>query len=159
MTVIAYRAGVLASESRVWVHSEDAGARYFDTSPKLFRKFAGTDKEAILATAGESDPANKFVEWYGTRRKAPSFKGATVLVLTASGMLEYDESSTGEAVYGDYYAIGTGCKIALGALFMGATAEEAVRAACAHDPYCGGPVHAWKIGDGKVLSWLTSPVR
>ena len=39
-----------------------------------------------------------------------------------------------------YYAIGTGKDAALGAMFAGASAEEAVRAAVAHDFYTCEPI-------------------
>ena len=39
-----------------------------------------------------------------------------------------------------YYAVGSGCDLALGAMALGHTAEEAVRAACMIDVYSGGEI-------------------
>ncbi|ODT84837.1 hypothetical protein [Phenylobacterium sp. SCN 70-31] len=41
----------------------------------------------------------------------------------------------------EYYAIGSGSEFALGAMAMGASAEEAVRAAIKHDCYSGGEIN------------------
>jgi hypothetical protein len=157
MTIIAYKDGFLAAESRITLYGEkDKGTCCFDRSPKLFRKFAGTPRECIIGTAGESDPGNKFIAWYGERKskKCPEMKGAHLLVLDSSGLWEWDGSDTPDQVLDDYYAVGCATKIALGALFIpGVTAEQAVHACIAHDPYCGGKVIAWKLGDGQVISW------
>jgi hypothetical protein len=40
----------------------------------------------------------------------------------------------------EYYAIGSGAGYAMGAFAMGATAEEAVKAACLFDNHCAEPV-------------------
>lgn len=160
MTCIAYRDGVISADSRVWVNSEDGGARFYEHSPKLFRVGYGKD-EVIIATAGASDPGNRFIDWWRNGRPATDekIKGGTMLVLKRSvgqasiELWEYDESWTGERMYEPYYAIGTGTKLALGAFVMGATAKQAVEAACKHDPYCGGKVHAWRLGDDQQLKW------
>ncbi len=44
-----------------------------------------------------------------------------------------------------YFAIGSGSPIALGALFAGATASEAVEAAIKHDVYTGGAVKTFEL--------------
>lgn len=42
-------------------------------------------------------------------------------------------------------ALGSGQGYALGAMEMGATAEEAVAVACKYDPNTGGRIHVWEI--------------
>ena len=64
----------------------------------------------------------------------------TGLILDEDGIYEYRFQLVSIRVEGDCWAIGTGAQAALGAMFMGATPEEAAQVACAIDPFCGGPV-------------------
>jgi ATP-dependent protease HslVU (ClpYQ) peptidase subunit len=146
MTVIAYRDGVIAADSRVTVEGKESGIRFFDSSIKLFRKDG-----CIIATAGASAPGIVFVRWYGTRPKKPpeAITDAkvdwTCLVLDKTGLWEWDSSLEPEQVLEPFYAIGTGCKAALGAMYMHATAVEAVQIACLIDPNCGGKVQTMRL--------------
>jgi ATP-dependent protease HslVU (ClpYQ) peptidase subunit len=143
MTVIAYRDGVIAADSRVTVEGKESGIRFFDSSVKLFRKDG-----CIIATAGASAPGIVFTRWYGSRSKKPpeaitdQKSEWTCLVLDKTGLWEWDSSLEPEQVLEKFYAIGTGCKAALGAMYMNATAVEAVQIACMIDPNCGGPVQS-----------------
>lgn len=139
MTTIAYRKGIIAADSRVTIESEAGGSRMFK-SEKLFRK-----GKAIIALAGESEPGLVFLDWYGTGRDAPSVlisadADFTALVLTRKGLFEYGKYCRPERVLGDFHAIGSGAKAALGAMHMGADARTAVRVACKIDPYSAGPI-------------------
>jgi hypothetical protein len=140
MTVIAYRDGVLAADSRAVVNSDDGGLRHFGGSTKLFRK-AG----AVIATAGESAPGLVFVDWYGSGKKAPERlvtgdADFVCIVLTKDGLFEYDKWCRGEKLEQPFYAIGCGAKAALGAMHMGASAEQACVVACRIDAYCAEPI-------------------
>jgi hypothetical protein len=140
VTTIAYRNGVLASESRISLTSEGGGERYFDSSRKLFRK-----NGAVIALAGESSPGMLFLKWYGTAKKPPAAlidgeADFTALVLTKEGLFEYDAYCIPEPVEEEFYAIGSGCKAALGAMHMGADAATAVEIAKRVDPGSGGRV-------------------
>ena len=44
-----------------------------------------------------------------------------------------------------FYAIGSGCEFATGAMEMGATAEEAVQVAIKHSTSCGGPINVLRL--------------
>jgi ATP-dependent protease HslVU (ClpYQ) peptidase subunit len=134
VTTIAYRDGVMASDSQVTVATEEGGSRKFKCE-KLYRKGS-----AIIGTAGESAPGLIFVDWYGTKKKAPSRLLAgeadfTALVLTDAGLFEYDKWCRGEKILEPFYAIGSGCKAALGAMHQGASAVRAVEIACLVDTY------------------------
>lgn len=140
MTTIAYRAGVLAADSRVSITTEGGGDRFFDRSKKLIRK-----GNAIIALAGESSPGMVFAAWYGSGKKPPSRLidgGAdfTALVLTPKGLFEYDAYCEPERVDEEFYAIGSGAKAALGAMHMGASAIQAIEIAMKIDPSTGGRV-------------------
>lgn len=146
MTTIAYRDGILAADSRV-THGEDGSAR-IHTCKKLFRKKITQGKKSfdvIIATAGESAPGMLFVDWYGTGKPIPDTflhlgGDFLCLVLTPSGLFEFDVYCRGEEVSDDFYAIGSGAKAALGALHCGKSAVEAVRIAARIDPYTGGRI-------------------
>lgn len=136
MTVIAFRSGVLAADSR---------ATYDDTGitrcVKLFRR-AGD----VIGVCGEEDGSmSTFVDWYGTGRVRPEvlmqeFVDFSALVLTRKGLFRYDKWCRPERVIGRFYAIGSGAPAAMGALHMGANARKAVEIACRVEPTCGLPV-------------------
>jgi len=144
MTTVAYRGGIMAADSRVTYDSEAAGSRFFRTE-KLFRK--GKD---IIGLAGESEPGLIFLDWYGSNKAPPDALvdgGAdfTALVLTRKGLFEYGKYCRGERVLEPFYAIGSGCKAALGAMHMGADAARAIRIACKVDTYSGTPIVVMKL--------------
>lgn len=147
MTTIAIRDGIICADSRTTIATEEGGARVFRCE-KLYRCFEGTSKEAILATAGESFSSLVFVDWYKTEtrpietveRLVNGEADFTVLALTREGLYEYDKWGRGEKILDKFYAVGSGAKAALGALHMGASAEQAVRIACKIDPYSAPPI-------------------
>src|SRR5690242_20657946 len=155
MTTIAYKNGVIAADSRVTVESEGGGARNFDTK-KLFRKTVqidGQPTDVILATAGESAPGSLFVEAWGTGKSlaeirelfAYSEPDFTILVVSPKGLFEVDRWCVLEPVYEPFYAIGSGSKIAMGAMEAGASAQKAVEIACKRDPFTALPVVTMRL--------------
>jgi hypothetical protein len=154
MTTIAFRAGTIAADSRVTVSTEAGGDRFFGCV-KLFKKLAkihGKEQEVILATAGESAPGALFVEWFGSGKDVESMRDTfvigeadfTVLIVTHDGLFEVDKWCCMEPVVitddKPYYAVGSGCKAALAAMAMGATAKRAVEIACGIDPHSAPPI-------------------
>lgn len=151
MTVIAYRARVLAADSRVTVESEAGGIRYFRCE-KLYRR-----GDAVIATAGDTG-SNAFVEWYAEGAKKSERPEIlvhgdadfTCLVLTRQGLFEFNKWCTPERVImprsAPFYAIGCGAKAALGAMHMGASAVTACRVACRVDPLCDPPIVSMTLG-------------
>lgn len=155
MTTIAFKNGVIASDSRVTVESEAGGARNFDTK-KLFRAkvdIKGTQQEVILATAGESAPGSLFVEHWSTGKSLAEIRELftyseadfTILVVTAQGLFEVDKWCVLEPVYEPFYAIGSGSKLAMGAMEAGVSAQRAVEIACKRDPYTAPPVVTMRL--------------
>lgn len=136
MTTIAFRDGTLASDSQM-----TGDFKEFNTQ-KIFRKKVGK-KTYVLAGAGEYEQLRRFIH---------NFKGVKSqfndpVKLKSNEMLiwdgvklwyVYDEFPVEVTL--DYYAIGSGANIAMGAMFMGATAEEAVEAAIALDIGSGGEI-------------------
>lgn len=155
MTTIAYRNGVIAADSRVTVSSEAGGDRNFHTK-KLFRArvdIKGVQSEVILATAGESAPGSLFVEQWSTGKSLTEIRDLftyseadfTVLVVTEHGLFEVDKWCVLEPVYEVFYAIGSGSKLAMGAMEAGASAQKAVEIACRRDPYTALPVVTMRL--------------
>ena len=159
MTVIAVRDGIIASDSRTTVDSEAGGSRMFTCTKLYLLKEVGV----VIGVAGEGFAALRFVEWYQTiplrkkgrkRRDVDLIHGDadfTALVLHKSGKLEEFARwlISEEVLLGPdsqpFYAAGSGCKVALGAMSMGATAAQAAEIACRWDPYCAPPIVAFDI--------------
>lgn len=142
MTTIAWRDGVLAADSQVTHSGDESSGSRKHKCKKLFRKKA-FGYEVIIATAGEGSPGMIFVDWYGKRSKPPAVLNDTdftCLVLDADGLWEFDSYCRGEKIEEPFYAIGSGAKVALGAMHRGATAREAVEISKLVDPYTGGEV-------------------
>lgn len=77
----------------------------------------------------------------------PTNFGATLIVLTKEKGLQRYKNSAIPYLHGAAdYAIGEGAPFAYGALFMGATAEEAVAAAIYCSPDCNGSVTSFTLG-------------
>lgn len=149
MTTIVYRDGMMAADSQTTISTDAGGARKFRCE-KLYRS---KDGKAIIGTAGESFPALKFVRWYGSGKKPPKELAGTdftCLVLTSSGLVEYDGHCEPDPVLEPFYAVGSGAKAALGALHMGATAEQAVEIACRIDPYSSPPIVTMRLEDANA---------
>lgn len=149
MTTIVFRAGIMAADSRCTMSSEAGGSRV-SKCDKLYRKTTSDKEDVIIGLAGESGPGLVFLDWFGTGKDIPAslLEGEgdfTALVLSKKGLFEYDKWCRGERVKGRFYAVGSGAKAALGALYMGANAKAAVKIACKIDPYTAGPVVAMSL--------------
>lgn len=154
MTTIAIKKGMIASDAQTTTHTEEGGSRLFKCV-KLYRKFVGTDKEAILGTSGESFSSLVFVDWYGTDAPRPEVlltgeADFTVIALTHAGLFEYDKWCRGEEIIEPMYAIGSGAKAALGAMHAGCSAKRAVEIACLIDPFSRPPVTVMKLARPKA---------
>lgn len=155
MTTIAYKNGVIAADSQVTVESEGGGARNFATK-KLFPAtvlIKGAMTDVILATAGESAPGSLFVEAWGSGKTLPEVRELftyseadfSILVVSPEGLFEVDKWCVLEPVYEAFYAIGSGSKLAMGAMEAGASAQKAVEIACRRDPYTALPIVTMRL--------------
>lgn len=121
-----------------------------------------THKEDILiGTAGESAPALLYLDillsvsrtherWQELRAMFADSADFSVLILSSQGLYEADKWMREEKVLEPYWAIGSGSKVALGAMEIGASAVEAVVVAKRWDPYTFGPVLSARL-------WFGSP--
>ena len=134
MTVIAYRAGILAADSLTCAHGTRVG-----TAKKIWRGGDGT----LLALCGSRCEAADFLEWFlaGERGRPPGGEdwGGT-LIRPDGAVFNINASGRMTSVEAEFHTNGAGGFIALGAMDRGATAIEAVESAIRWSTDCGGPV-------------------
>lgn len=172
MTIIAYRAGIMACDS-CWA---SAGTQNVSMI-KIKRLASG----ALLGSAGDND--NRQMEQLLDKIKSPDklpsradlaatkleYEGLLALprggvwLISASRMNEagyadadsvYDETPDlgvwPAATMGGYAACGSGGDYALAAMDAGATARQAVEIACKRSIHCRPPVHVRKLFDAST---------
>lgn len=138
MTTIAYRDGVLAADSLTTRGGTIDGH---------VRKIDRRDDGLLIAATGSLAYNSMFRAWAlagmaGDPPKSPNEDagGGTGVLFWPDGRVEFYEAEGRFSLDAPYHAIGCGFQIALGAMFAGADAETAVRAAVAHDTCTGGEV-------------------
>lgn len=146
MTVIVYRDGVMASDTMC----RRGGLKTYG-EVKMVRGADGS----VHGGSGSVGAFSKYVEWV---------KGGEVGEMPLPGRDSEGHQSFGVMVARpdgsvwllDEHALtldvapcaaGSGAEIAYGALFMGASAADAVRAAIHHADGCGGEVVEMRVGD------------
>lgn len=141
MSIICYRDGVLAADTRI-LHT-DAG---ITRGTKMFRKRVGR-RDHILGFCGALTRAMAYLDWYGSGKPMPDHlrqlapdEHFGVLVLIGKQLYEGDGMFRPVEVEAKFYAIGSGAQAALGAMRHGATALQAANIACEIDPSCGRPI-------------------
>lgn len=147
MSVVVRKGDVLAVDS----HANSSGRQHDNSEslafpyPKLWAaEHPRLQVPALFAAVGPLQAVARLQQWVETGMKAadmPSNSGAQLLVLTKEKGLQRYKNSATPYLHGSYnYAIGEGAPFAYGALFMKATAEEAVAAAIDGSPFCNGSV-------------------
>jgi ATP-dependent HslUV protease subunit HslV len=138
MTTIVYRDGELAADTGM-----TAGGSMVGHVTKIGRNAKGD----LAGAAGDASYNFAFIAWFvvGEQGSAPEAKEDDKafdrgVIFRRDGRIEVFEPRGRFECSAPYYALGSGRPEALGALFMGATAEQAVRAAMAHDANTFGDV-------------------
>lgn len=149
MTTVAYRDGIMAADS-IMSCTEDGEYEWLRPTRKLFRLSTGAFKGGLAGTAGTNGSGLVFLKWIQDQWAGavdefsrPDLKDGefTCLILTPDQrLLEYDQWLEPEEITMPFHAIGTGAPIALGAMYAGASAKEAVEIACKVSPHSAGPV-------------------
>lgn len=144
MTIIAWRDGVVAGDGL-------ATSDEVITSRKA-QKIRRMADGRIAAMMGAAVGAQEILRWIeaGEEGEQPKFEGeksATVVVVGPEGLTCYDEYGKEIISEAPYRAFGHGRDLALGAMAAGASAEEAVRAACEHSVFCGGEITVLTLSD------------
>ncbi len=150
MTTIAYRDKIMACDSQ-WTVGDVRGV----SRTKIKRLRSG----ALLGTAGENDSRalEKLLDRVMSPKTLPMPKALHEMKQDLHGLLVFpngrifvihtvactdneDEESGITEISGSYWAVGSGSHLALGAMWAGKSAEEAVAAGIKFDPNSAGPV-------------------
>lgn len=137
MTTIAYDGKCLAADSLV----TEGGMRVGRTTK------IGKVGRVLFGVSGNLGQQIQFQDWMrgGMRGDPPSFLGvdgdggSTAIVIANGRILTWDRDRW-DVLEAPYYAIGSGSKIAMGAMHVGATAVQAVRAGIDLDTSSGGKI-------------------
>jgi hypothetical protein len=142
MSCVVYRDRVMAATSG-WIDDGIAWAK----GQSLHRR-----NDVVYGAVGATPDILQFIDWHSAgcdRSQPPEFlntddEGAGFSCLVAASnplTLElWDPSLVGIIVHPEFYAIGSGAKVAVGALHCGVSAADAVKAALIYDPECVGRV-------------------
>lgn len=140
MTTIAYKAGLIAADSR------ETDGNTVGVCEKLFRKRVGK-RDVVIATAGGSYAGMLFFDWFGSGKEPPSILSTLnleedfdVLILDRGKVYTANHLCRPIEVITPFIAIGSGDMAALAAMHCGRGAREAVRIACKIDPYSAAPI-------------------
>ena len=134
MTTIAAKSGIMAADRRV------TSGEFADVCPPKLRRVG----KYVIGGAGNFARVSRFLRWVeaGMKGRAPATKDIEILV-GYSGKLEFWSAVNGELVrmpVEGYAAIGSGEDVAKGAMFAGAGAVTAVKAAIFHDTGSGNGI-------------------
>lgn len=143
MTTIAYRNGIMASDSRAY-----SGDKHpIGEKQKIFQFPDGTLVGASSSVVGEPDA---FIRWLMSLGKDADYRSAVSprKFLVASILVRPDGSGfywdDGENFTGplenEFYAVGSGEQSAYAAMLCGKSAAEAIEIAIMVDPWTGGRV-------------------
>lgn len=146
MTTIAYREGVLCADTSV--HDRDTYVGAMDKIVK--RKSDGK----LAGAAGAMEDVVAFLDWFmrGSRgslsvSKTGNFEG---LVVHGKGEVEWFGANgrSKPILLADFpfTAIGSGFKVAMGAMAHGASAQDAIKIACQLDVYTREPITTLRYG-------------
>lgn len=138
MTTIAYRDGVLAADT---LSSSSGTVAGYQT--KIYR-----ERGLLLGGAGSVAAFERFRDWIrsGMAGDCPLQKDiGNMFVITPDGRCTMWCDDGPFRITADFWALGSGELLALGAMEVGASAAEAVRAAIKHDTRSGGDVTTLRL--------------
>lgn len=144
MTTIAYRDGVLAADTQITADNSIVSGR----CTKI-----GNSGEWFYAVSGRPSDLGIFERWLSAmhdearERLKPSDEMVAIVVVRGDDGLT-TKIFDGENLYdikAPFIAKGSGYHLAMGAMAMGATAEEAVRIACQYDIYSSEPIETVRL--------------
>ncbi len=145
MTTIAYRNGTIAADSGMCVGDMRLGQ---------IRKIGYHATGGVCGGAGFAGYVAAFIKWFegGERGKPPvattDNEQLSRAIIIRPGKLDVIETYEPEGPFEisvDYYALGSGREVALGAFFVGAEARDAVRAAIEHEKHTWGRIDRFDV--------------
>lgn len=145
MTTIAYRNGWIAA---------DTGLSDNSTRDMFMTKIAKNSKGHLAGASGAATWLHAFLTWFKDGRvgEIPISNGRNgcAIIVEKRNAVICVESIDGKIgtfpISGPYQTLGSGSDFALGAMFAGATASAAVRAAMRHDNGTFGRVQTLRFG-------------
>lgn len=138
MTTIAYRDGVLASDSRLSFNDNICT----DKCIKIWRLPDGT----LFGASGDNEPGLLILNSLRKGLPLPKFDGQALGVrILPKGQIYVTEGLLWDRWPEKFVAIGSGGKHALAVLRHGGSAVEAVKAGIAGDVYSGGRVQKLEL--------------
>lgn len=150
MTTIAVRDHIMVSDSCAWEGDICTGAL-----DKLFRAKDGS----VWGFAGKVAGATKFKAWADVMEgDPPETKDTEILFMRPDGTVRTWEEDAWVDIRAPYFAIGSGSHIALGAMHMGATAQQAVEAASNYDAFTGGEIVVFELGEAVEAETVQEPL-
>lgn len=140
MSVVAYRDGVMAADTRAYggTWSASPGAK-----TKIHMLEDGTRVGITSSVVGQPERVAAWLRGGAIPEDwgAGDVLSSMLMVKPDGGVfLARDSLYFAGPIECTYYAIGSGSDYALGAMAMGASAARAVEIACELDPHCGGRV-------------------
>ena len=143
MTIIAYRDGVMASDSLIQANGVTSG---------MGRKITKTKQGFLVGGSGSFSNISLFLDWWEDEAedkpplnmlKIDTMNG---IVVSKDGVLTFDSPDMYPMeIKAKFHTLGCGSEIATGAMEMGATAEEAVKIAIKYLGACGGKVQIVRL--------------
>lgn len=112
-------------------------------------KIARNKKGDLAGACGDAIYGHAFRQWFLKDEKGKPPNGADHgkpdsssqgLIVRRNGVIERFDFDGKHLLEAEYYAMGSGRDIAFGAMFIGATAIQAVEAAIGHDTCCRGKI-------------------
>jgi hypothetical protein len=143
MTIIAYRDGVMATDSQTV-----SGGRIAGVTRKLCRAPDGT----IAAACGDAGVCHRFRKWVESGLvgdfdpKVERGDFGALIARPGGGVDCMDWRGNLVSVKAEFYADGCAADMAIGAMAHGASAIEAVAICIDHDSACGGEIQSDNVG-------------
>ena len=148
MTTVAFRDGLMASDSRI---TDGIG---ISRGEKLFRKKVGK-RTCIIGICGDLYAAMLFVDWYGSDDKVLRDQliqldddPFEVMIWDGKRLVTANRICRPIHVIEPYHAIGSGGPHAITAMDCGKTASQAIQFAARRDSNTGGQVVTMTLDQG-----------
>lgn len=148
MTTIAWRGNQLVADRLCSYHASRVEKLRMDPMGRLIVGGSGSNA-GLVASA---------IDWYLHDQRKPDLDGGSVEVLLIDSDGTHPRFATGlqvpTRVNGEFFAIGSGADYAMGAMAMGASAEEAVRIAARYDLNTGGGLTVVELSQERPPLWF-----
>ena len=116
------------------------------------KKVIKTKEGILVGAAGRSSSIQTVLDWWRDEEEKPPFVAletpeVNIIVVMPDGeVLHYEgDHKHPMQIKHEFFAIGSGSDVALGAMEMGASAQEAVKIAIKWDNGCSGKVQVVKL--------------